>query len=203
MAKLRQLFMTAGDMARWFAAVEEKLGWKIKFVPNGLFHAPQPEFVDCRDIPSFGVSVSGDQRHNRHYFIVPATANIAQEPFRLNNGQTRYTVDPLANSGMVGFDPSGVCAPTHIVTGEFSTALTDEVSVTLDKALSQVLRRQCTISGTAAVGAEALELHRAGYRLNDRLTARPSSDLVIRGVGKRATAAGRGNRVAPERRTNG
>jgi len=203
LAKLRQIFMTAGDMARWFAAVEEKLGWKIKFVPYGPFDAPQPEFANCLDIPNFGVSASGDERHKRHYFIVPATANVVQEPFRLNNGQMRCTVNPQANSGMVGFDPSGVCAPTHVVTGEFDTALTHEGSVTLDKALSQVLRKQCTISGTAAVGAEALELHRAGYRLNDRLAAHPASDLVIRGLGKRAAAPGRGTRGGSKRRTNG
>jgi hypothetical protein len=159
------------DMARWFAAVEEKLGWKLKFVPYGLFEVPQAEHASCLEIPRFGMSASGDRKHNRRYFIVPETANVVQEPIPLNNGQTRYTVKPLANPGMVGFELGGVCAPTHIVTGEFGTALTDEVSVTLFKALSQVLRKQCTISGTAAVGAEALELHRAGYRLNDRLQA--------------------------------
>ena len=89
------------------------------------------------------------------------------------------------------------------MTGDFGTVLTDEVSVTLYKTLSQVLRKQCTISGTAAVGAEALQLHRAGYRLNDRLTAVPASDLVIRGVGKRAAVAGGGNRGKSKRRTNG
>lgn len=195
--------MTAGDMTRWFAAVEAKLGWKLKFVPYGLFDAPQPEFASCLGIPSFGVSASGDLKHSGHYLIFPATANVVQAPFQLNDGRTKYTVDPRAHPGMVGFDPSGVCAPTHVVTGEFGTALKDEVSVALYKALAQALHKQCTISGTAAVGAEALELHRAGYRLNDRLAAHPSSDLVIRGVGKRATVP-RGSKPRKSKsRTNG
>ena len=50
MAKLRVLFMTAGDLERWFAAAEEKLGWKVKFVPYGLFDAPQSEFANCLEI---------------------------------------------------------------------------------------------------------------------------------------------------------
>jgi hypothetical protein len=203
MPKLGQLFMTAGDMERWFAAVEQKLGWKIKFVPYGLFHAPQAEIADCRDIPSFGVSASGDRKDNPRYFIFPVTAKVIQVPIQLNDGGTRYKVNPLAHPGMVALELGGVCASTHIVTGEFGTANKDEVAVTLNKTLWQVLRKQCTISGTAAVGPEALELHRAGYRLNDRLTAKPASDLVIRGVGKRAAIAGRANRSRSRRRTSG
>ena len=120
----------------------------------------------------------------------------------MNNGEIKYIVDPLANPAMVAFEPGGVCAPTHVVTGQFGTALTDAVSVALYQALARTLRKQCTISGTAAVGAEALELHRAGYRLNDRLSAVPASDLVIRGAGKRARSTGRGSADGAKRRTN-
>ena len=47
---LRQVFMTPGDMARWFAAAEEKLGWKLKFVPYGLFDVPQDEYASCQTV---------------------------------------------------------------------------------------------------------------------------------------------------------
>jgi hypothetical protein len=180
MGKLRTLFMTASDMNRWFVAAEQILGWKVKFVESGLFDTPQVEYPNCDAIPNFGISTSGDLRDNHQYLIFPATATVVQEAFQANDGRTRYRCYPIKNPGTVVFEPSGVCSPTHIVTGDFGTVLKDEVSVLLYKTLAQVLRKQCTISGTAAVGAEALALHFAGYRLNDRLSALPQTDLVIR-----------------------
>jgi len=180
--------MSASDMDRWITAAEERLGLKFKCVT--YYSAdPIPEVGWCREIPSFGVSVSGDRKHNARYLILPSTAVVVQEAYQLNNGETRHRIDPLVNPGMVSLEMGGVCDSSRIVvTSEFGTALRDRVSVAIDKALWQIARKQCTVSGSAAVGAEALELHRAGYRLTDRVKAHPSCDLVIRGVGRRAAS---------------
>jgi hypothetical protein len=116
---------------------------------------------------------------NRDYLILPAAHRVLWTSFQANDGHIRYYAPPEENPGTVMFQPSGVCVPTHIVPGDFGTRLEDEIATALFATLWKVMRKQCRIRGTAAVGQEALALHRAGYRLCDRLAASTECDLVV------------------------
>jgi len=170
---LRFFFMTAKDMENWFSEAEQKLGLSLKFIVLGLQKDKPKEYMSCLEIPSFGISGSGQEMDQGRFMILRHNQQLVFNPFTLKNGAPRFQVRLDYNPGAEYFAPSGVYhSAKFIVHGEFGSVLKDPDSKKLRKLLSTVLKKQCTTCGDTAVGNEALELHfNDGYKLGPNVGA--------------------------------
>jgi hypothetical protein len=172
----RVFFLTATDTKAWLAAVQEAT--PIIFCEaEGSGKRPRtydlataiPDLGKVSLLPSGVASQRELLVHEKPYSFVPKVYKEARG--------TTHAVYSALNPGTVTIRLAGVASEEHIAPGDLSTHAGDAAAQKLARVMWKALDRLGLVKGNLGIGPEALDLHRAGYRLCRALAADPTNDV--------------------------
>jgi hypothetical protein len=142
---------------------------EVRYFKTGLHDSNQ--FCNAlTKIPNQGAAISGDWNRVDCYLVMKAgqKLNIREVPQR--TGETKYTVDQMANPKSIELKLGGIYRDNIIVAGRIATISEDNDSSELYKLFTSKIKREFRKIGSFYVGRSAEEKLRLGWRLvtNDK-----------------------------------
>lgn len=172
MASRITIYLTQVDLRAWLAEVENAT--PLYYVLVGTFPQSPRVYLAAADVPSFGVSKSGDTTRGDQYLLMKQSNELTIEPSKHG-----YEVYPDANPGSVILNPGGTYDEKVVIEGELAAAVGSKQSVGLYRELLKTLRLHGRLVHGAIVGADAEFRARSGARLCPRLAAGEEYDVKM------------------------
>ncbi|HOX07365.1 MAG TPA: hypothetical protein PK280_13260 [Planctomycetota bacterium] len=138
----------------------------LKYVLTGNFTKPGLEVYSCgAELPDLGRPTSGSATGCASFLVTGSATPVNVRPIEASDGTTRYCVDQLINSDVVGFSSGGLWSEDIVLPGRVSTVWDSDASQGLMKRFKAALRKRFTRVQAFLVGPAALKLLDAGKRL--------------------------------------
>ncbi|WP_353717682.1 hypothetical protein [Dyadobacter sp. 676] len=159
-----RFYATCKDLCDALDDVSSRI--ELKYIQAGMHDHYPDEFLDHRQVKSFGVAITGDQVLEPSFLIVRLEERVQPRIVPQRRGGTLIAIDQSENPRSVVFRPGGEYGDGGvIVAGELSTVSDDQASIELWKQISKDLKRLWKKIKAYYVSPHALTVLRQGGRL--------------------------------------
>lgn len=179
-SKQTMFFAVLEDIEQIVRDIESSID--IRYYKTGLFETRNiPNYNSIFEVPSVGVTSSGDWNRIDSYIILKRTIplNIRDVPQR--TGGVKYAVDQMTNPKSIELKLGGIYLEKEnvIVAGRVATVSEDSDSNELYKLFSNKIKKKFKKIGTFYVGKIAEEKLQEGWRLVTNEKSPKEYDLAL------------------------
>ena len=169
-------YATASDLAPLLSSLEAQK--RLQYTLAGMFEVNRPQtYRSYADIPRFGEPRHPNGVANPYWLISPEATAIEIEAIPQRAGGTRFAIDQKLNEYTVTFRPGGRYGADVLLYGEVSTIWDTIVSTDLYNFVAELFRERFKLVQEFLVGADALNLCKAGVRLTLSASSPTEFDL--------------------------
>jgi|GEM_PF-1918662 len=177
-----KFYAARADLETWLKAVEAEI--RLQWIHGGLLESLEDlaEYTSFRQIPDFGVALSGQDILQEKYLIMPEDAILrlmkAPQP---RSSRIFLSVAQQENRNSLLLKPGGVLRGTQkaVMAGSIENIWKTEASLGLFDLFRKEMLKTFTAAGSYRVGPAARLLAKQGYRLTENLRTPKERDLVI------------------------
>ncbi|MCH2074198.1 MAG: hypothetical protein MK130_04970 [Puniceicoccaceae bacterium] len=115
-----------------------KTSFSLRFTDAWIHDSSEiPCFDDLTNWSDLGSNLTGNPVGAGFFLITRSKQNVRLKTIKMDDGSSRYKVEPLLNPGSIILQPSGVFCDeddtNYLISGKFGTALSDKDSLHLFK----------------------------------------------------------------------
>jgi hypothetical protein len=180
-SKLVFYFADDSDLSKYIRQLDSSVS-KVEFYKAGMFDTPEPEFGMSLSEMIKNETIHSDWNHNTKVLVLPTHIDLVIRKVPQRNGVIRYAIDQREHPSSIILKIGGIHSEGILIAGAIGTINNDEISISLFKEFTAVLKKQSKKIGSFYVAEGAYEKLKNNWRLTTNSRSPKEYDLSLTAV---------------------